>query len=90
MHLVPSGPFLSLKSSIENIKDQKLGDEAAPTSEGSSLLQETLVTGLLELCRVKLTGDDAVQWLGEWLIENNPNNPNRVCMAGDTDLLAAT
>ena len=41
-----------------------------------------LVTGLVELCKVKPVGLDAVQWLGEWLLNNNPNNP-RVDLADE-------
>jgi hypothetical protein len=38
--------------------------------------QELLTTGLCELCKVKPQGLDAVQWLGEWLLNNNPNQPS--------------
>jgi len=39
-------------------------------------LPELLTTGLAELCKVKPAGLDAVRWLGEWLLENNPNMPH--------------
>lgn len=45
----------------------------APMQESS--LHEVLVEGLVELCKVKPVGNDAIQWLGEWLISNNPNKP---------------
>jgi hypothetical protein len=31
--------------------------------------------GLTALCRVKPVGNDAVTWLAEWLLRNNPNKP---------------
>lgn len=43
--------------------------------ESSSSMHDVLVKGLVELCKVKPVGNDAVQWLGEWLLENNPNKP---------------
>jgi Dpy-30 motif len=29
----------------------------------------------MQLCKEKPSGNDAIKWLGEWLIENNPNKP---------------
>jgi hypothetical protein len=51
------------------------------TANGSSgevlALPELLTTALSELCAVKPTaGIDAVRWLGEWLVENNPSQPH--------------
>lgn len=43
--------------------------------EDSDSIQELLVTGLMQLCKVKPSGNDAIKWLGDWLIENNPNKP---------------
>jgi hypothetical protein len=45
-----------------------------PGSETS--LNELIVTGLVELCKVKPVGLDAVRWLGEWFLANNPTKPN--------------
>ena len=39
-------------------------------------LNQVLVDGLVELCKVKPTGLNAVRWLGEWLIKNNPTQPS--------------
>ena len=47
----------------------------APMEGSGTSLNSLLITGLVELCKVKPVGNDAVQWLGEWLIENNPNTP---------------
>ena len=38
-------------------------------------IHQLLVTGLAELCRVRPNGLDAVQFLGEWLLLNNPSQP---------------
>ncbi len=44
--------------------------------EGADVsMNELLVEGLVQLCKVKPTGLDAVEWLGRWLIENNPTKP---------------
>ena len=85
IQLVPQGETgLMLQSSYEKISDIKkrpVGDELktmmeTPMSSGGDSFQELLVTALMELCRNKPTGLDAVEWLGEWLIANNPNRPN--------------
>jgi len=31
---------------------------------------------LAELCIEKPSGLDAVRWLGQWLLDNNPNQPS--------------
>jgi len=38
-------------------------------------LPDLLIQGCTELCRHKPQGMDAVTWLGQWLLENNPNQP---------------
>jgi len=42
---------------------------------GDEKLPETLVNGLSELCKVKPTKIDAIRWLGQWLLEHNPSQP---------------
>lgn len=42
---------------------------------GQETLPALLATGLTELCRQKPVGLNAVEWLGNWLLENNPNQP---------------
>lgn len=42
---------------------------------GDESVYDTLVTGLVELCKAKPVGLDAVTWLGEWLISHNPKKP---------------
>jgi hypothetical protein len=48
------------------LNDLKTGDETLP---------ETLVNGLAELCKVKPTKIEAIRWLGHWLLEHNPDQP---------------
>jgi hypothetical protein len=49
----------------------------APISEGcQESMHDLLTRGLVELCKVKPVGLAAIEWLGEWLISNNPNKPN--------------
>ncbi|CAN0109520.1 unnamed protein product [Phaeothamnion confervicola] len=65
---------------ISKPKVVPLGDAAkdfiAATPAGpATSLPELLATALSELCKVKPQGLDAVQWLGEWLLANNPNQP---------------
>ncbi len=47
----------------------------APLPGQSKSLNELLVMGLVELCKEKPVGLDAVKWLGEWFLANNPNKP---------------
>lgn len=47
--------------------------KAAPAADGKTL-HHTLVEGLTALCKTKPAGLDAVRFLGEWLIANNPRN----------------
>lgn len=71
----------STNEKISKIKRRPTGEEVetmikAPMSgTGSQSIHDLLVTGLVELCKVKPVGMDAVQWLGEWLLANNPNKP---------------
>uniref|UniRef100_A0A7S4DEB2 Nucleoside diphosphate kinase-like domain-containing protein n=2 Tax=Lotharella globosa TaxID=91324 RepID=A0A7S4DEB2_9EUKA len=39
-------------------------------------LNDVLQKGLTKLCRAKPVGLDAIEWLGRWLIENNPARPS--------------
>jgi len=38
-------------------------------------MNQVLVQGLVQLCKAKPVGNDAVRWLGEWLVQNNPSRP---------------
>jgi hypothetical protein len=80
----PEDKTFILVSSNEKISKSKrrlLGAELedsmrVPLTSGGPSLNELTVTGLLELCKVKPVGMDAVRWLGEWYLANNPLKPN--------------
>lgn len=84
--LVPLGSDSVLESSIDGIskiKKRATGTDLenfikAPMPGCPESINDVLVAGLVELCKVKPVGVDAVQWLGEWLINNNPNQPRVV------------
>lgn len=41
-----------------------------------ALLHDTLIKGLTELCKARPTpGLEAIRWLGQWLVTNNPTRP---------------
>ncbi|GMH51581.1 hypothetical protein TL16_g01043 [Triparma laevis f. inornata] len=72
-----------ISSTIPSIKDQKVIPQGplvqtfiSGTTVGAETLPDLLTTALSELCKVKPAGLDAVRWLGEWLLENNPNQPH--------------
>jgi nucleoside-diphosphate kinase len=46
-----------------------------PHVEPKKSLNDVLVDGLTQLCRIKPVGTEAVVWLAEWLLRNNPNKP---------------
>jgi Dpy-30 motif len=69
----------SSNSLISKIRRKPSGNEVeelirAPM-DGGGTLHSLLVSGLVELCKVKPQGVDAAQYLGEWLLTNNPNQP---------------
>mmetsp|Transcript_33744 Transcript_33744/g.106634 ORF Transcript_33744/g.106634 Transcript_33744/m.106634 type:complete len:163 (-) Transcript_33744:148-636(-) len=73
---------IRLKSSIEDIapprrvpRGEAVKDFISNTPAGADKLPDLLTQGLSELCKVKPAGLDAVKWLGEWLLANNPNQP---------------
>ena len=72
-----------LQSSHPKIKKQRIkpsGEQVeqlikSPSGSTGESMHDILVTGLVALCKAKPVGLDAVQWLGEWLLANNPNKP---------------
>ena len=66
---------------ISKIKKRPTGDQLEEmmlkpmVGDGSDSVHKLLITGLMQICKEKPSGNDAVQRLGEWLIENNPNKP---------------
>ncbi|CAM9154897.1 unnamed protein product [Ectocarpus sp. 12 AP-2014] len=74
-----------IHSTFDGIVKPKIvptGDQARAFVEGmragTGSLEELLTTALSELCKVKPEGLDAVRWLAEWLLVNNPNKPKVV------------
>lgn len=62
------------------------GGGGGVSSESS--LYEVLLQGLTQLCRVKPTGNDAVLYLSDWLLENNPNKPKVIIPEEITPVLS--
>ena len=75
MALKPSAAALLLQSDDENISNQKVPMSASEAQKSINQTNEVLINGLVELCKVKPAGLDSVEWLGEWLLQNNPNKP---------------
>lgn len=66
---------------ISKIKPRVTGPELdkilkEPLGSGTISLNELIVKGLVELTKSKPVDLDAVQWLGEWFLANNPVKPN--------------
>ncbi len=75
MELRASGSVLLLQSKDDNIAVSKVPMTAGEAQKTINQANSVLVDGLVELCKVKPVGIDAVKWLGEWLLQNNPNKP---------------
>ena len=84
IEIVAQGSDFVLQSTddyLSKIKKRPTGAELEemmknPIGGNNQSLNELIVQGLVELCRVKPVGNDAVKWLGEWFLANNPNKPN--------------
>ena len=82
INLVEKGGRVFLESSIPGIIKPKVvpcGDGVRQfigrTRAGDETLPAFLTKALSELCKDKPGGLDAVKWLGEWMLANNPNQP---------------
>ena len=82
LELSEKGGRIFLESRLPGILKQKVvpsGDGARQfigrTKAGDETLPEFLTKGLAELCKAKPAGLEATRWLGNWLLENNPNKP---------------
>ena len=80
--LVEKGGQIFLESSLPGIVKPKVvpsGDGVRQfigrTKAGDETLPAFLTKALSELCKKKPAGLDAVKWLGEWMLANNPNQP---------------
>lgn len=58
-------------------------------AESDKSLHDVLLDGLTQLCHVKPVGLEAVRYLAEWLLRNNPNQPDVVVPDELTSLQAA-
>ena len=81
--LVERGGKTFLESSLPGILKAKVvpqGDGVrqfiSATVAGSETLPELLTTALSELCKEKPAGLEACRWLGQWLLDHNPNQPS--------------
>lgn len=54
------------------IAKREVATAFTPLGAVPKTLNDVLVEGLTELCKSKPTGLEAVAWLGNWLLENNP------------------
>jgi len=59
---------------VEDLLNKK--PSPRPHVESKKSLNDVLVDGLTQLCRIKPVGTEAVIWLAEWLLRNNPNKPS--------------
>jgi hypothetical protein len=74
---------LALYSSLPGIRASRDAPTAFSAEEylknvvvgKSETLAQVLSDALTELCRQKPRGEDAVEWLGHWLIAHNPSKP---------------
>ena len=81
--MVPQGGEYVLESDIKEISKIKRRPTGAeieamikePMADDKESIHNLLVTGCVELCKVKPVGIDAVDWLRDWLIANNPMKP---------------
>lgn len=56
------------------IKETQTALVDTPMGRIPKTLHSTLVEGLTALCKAKPAGLDAIRYLGEWLVNNNPRN----------------
>ena len=82
LSLVELSGKLVLMSSITGIIKPKVlpsGDGVRQfigrTKAGRDALSDFLSEALSDLCKEKPVGLDAVRWLGQWILKNNPNQP---------------
>jgi len=73
----PASASRELKFFFPNITLDALPDAAQARAYIAETLQPTLVKGLTALCKEKPSAGkmEAVTWLANWLLDNNPNKP---------------
>ena len=82
MELTKEGDKMVIECKIPGLKRKAgipSGDAAkeyiSSRPAGAKSMTDLLTVGLTELCKAKPAGMDAVRWLRNWLLENNPNQP---------------
>lgn len=82
--LPPSDRLPTTVEQVERILKAQAHPAAAASDSAAAKttsLHELLSQGLIELCRLKPRGDDALLWLADWLRRHNPSKP-RVQLPG--------
>lgn len=64
------------KQQVEEFFNKKAAP--SPFAQPKKSFNDVLTEGLTQLCRVKPVGKDAILWLADWLLINNPNKPQVV------------
>uniref|UniRef100_K3WSZ7 Uncharacterized protein n=1 Tax=Globisporangium ultimum (strain ATCC 200006 / CBS 805.95 / DAOM BR144) TaxID=431595 RepID=K3WSZ7_GLOUD len=69
-------PIVSQAAAMAYFTRAPVGSEGSSESS-NPLLLDVVAKGLTELCRAKPAGTvDAVTWLGNWFLNNNPTHPS--------------
>jgi hypothetical protein len=71
-------PLLTGDAAVSHLKTTVVASVPTPLGSVNATLHSVLVEGLSALCKAKPATADAVRWLGEWLIENNPKHAGGV------------
>ena len=64
------------KINVDNEINQLLNSQIDTTK--SVTFKTLILKGLTEVCKTKPMGEEAITFLGEWLLKNNPNQPTIV------------
>lgn len=65
-----------LNKNISKTNSVNISDILSEKVGSGETINEVLTQGLVKLCREKPVGLDSIEFLGKWLIENNPNRPS--------------
>lgn len=87
-HLHPE-PLLQGDAATAYITDNTVAVVQTPMGPVPKTLHSTLVSALTELCKHKPTGVEAVEWLGKWLLANNPRGVPAPDVSGSVDVGAS-
>ena len=65
------------KINVDDEINQLLNSQLGDTTK-SVTFKTLILKGLTEVCKTKPMGEEAITFLGEWLLKNNPNQPTIV------------